>query len=180
MQWRIKTKILDIAEVFIFVLVYSAVLQMTNGIALGSISHVISSPSVGRSAIAANNFPLGIAVNDITNMVYVTNPFSNILSIINGNTDNLEGSVHVGTLPYGVDVDPFINRIYVANKFSNSLSVIDGDTNTITKTINNVTSPVGIDIDSDNSWIYVTNIDNDTVSKIDAINNRVEKYAMGH
>ena len=71
-------------------LIYSAALQMTNSIALGSNSDVTSSSPVGRFGIAANNFPVGIAVNPITNKIYVTNPLSNRLSIINGNTDNLE------------------------------------------------------------------------------------------
>jgi YVTN family beta-propeller protein len=130
-----------------------------------------------KAGIDVNNFPIGVAVNPITNMIYITNAASNTVSVINGENDKIEHTIPVGTLPYDVDVDPATNKIYVANKFSDSLSVIDGDTNAIIKTINNVTSPVGIDIDSDNSWIYVTNIDNNTVSKIDAINNTVVKYA---
>jgi YVTN family beta-propeller protein len=144
---------------------------------IGSNSDVISSPSVGRPAIAANNLPVGIAINNVTNMVYVTNPFSNILSIINGNTDNLEDTIFVGTIPYGIDVDPFINRIYVVNHFSDEISVVDGRTNTIVRKIMNISGPVDIKVDPYNNWIYVTNINNDTVSKIDAITNEINNTA---
>ena len=135
-----------------------------------------SSQPIIKAGIDVNNFPIGIAVNSFTNMIYITNAASNTVSVINGETDSIEHTIPVGVLPYDVDVDPYTNKIYVANRYSNNLSVIDGDTNTIIKTIN-VSTPTGIDIDSDKSWIYVTNIDNNSVSKIDAITNTVVKYA---
>ena len=143
----------------------------------GSNSDVMSSPSVGRPGIPANNFPFDIAVNSFTNMIYVTNPYSNTLTVINGDTDKAEDTVFVGILPYGVDVDLFTNRIYVANHYSNEISVVDGGTNTIVPNITNINSPTGVKVDASDSWIYVTNIDKNTVSKIDAINNTVVKYA---
>lgn len=173
---KIESKFLLIESIMLLFLFLTAYLIGTALADTSSDCQVRSPHDITKAGIDVNNFPIGVAVNPITNMIYVTNAASNTVSVINGENDKVEYTIPVGNLPYDVDVDPATNKIYVANKFSNSLSVIDGDTNAIIKTIN-VTSPVGIDIDSDNSWIYVTNIDNNTVSKVDAINNTVVKYA---
>lgn len=77
----------------------------------------------------------GVAVNPNTNMVYVTNPFSNTTSVIEGNTGTVVKIIGVGLGPTGVAIDVSRNLIYVTNEKSNSVSVIDGKTNTVVTTI---------------------------------------------
>ena len=134
------------------------------------------SQNILGAGIDVNSFPIGVAVNPVTNMIYITNAASNTVSVINGVNDKIEHTIAVGLLPYDVDVDPATNKIYITNKNSNNISVLDGDTNSIIGTIS-VSSPVGIDIDSEKSWIYVTNINNNTVSRIDAITNAINTTA---
>ena len=79
----------------------------------------------------------GIAVNEVTNTVYVANTAANTVSVINGATCN--ATVHsgcgqqaavapVGISPRRVAVDPVTNTIYVTNAGSNSVTMLDGRT----------------------------------------------------
>lgn len=69
----------------------------------------------------------GIAVNTTTNRVYVTNSQANTVSIINGITNLLMGSVAVGEDPFGIVANPATNLIYVGNRASNYLSLMSDD-----------------------------------------------------
>jgi YVTN family beta-propeller protein len=95
-------------------------------------------------AIAVGPEPLGIAVNQITDTVYVTslgNFTGKTVSVINGATCNAAGrtgcrqkpaTVTVGPAPFGIAIDQATNTIYVANNNGGdgpaSLSVINGAT----------------------------------------------------
>ena len=48
--------------------------------------------------------PQGIAINPVTNTVYVTNQNSNYYLVINGTTNTvLKGDIQVGRIPFDVD-----------------------------------------------------------------------------
>jgi YVTN family beta-propeller protein len=95
-------------------------------------------------AIAVGPEPLGIAVNQITDTVYVTslgNFTGKTVSVINGATCNAASrtgcrhkpaTVTVGPAPFGIAIDQATNTIYVANNNGGdgpaSLSVINGAT----------------------------------------------------
>ena len=88
-------------------------------------------------AISAPSQPFAVAVNPVTNTIYVANNNSNDVSVIDGVTDTLIGDpVGAGTSPDAIVVDPMNNLIYVANLNGNSVTVIDGSTNDGTHTIN--------------------------------------------
>jgi YVTN family beta-propeller protein len=92
--------------------------------------------------IAVGPQPLGIAVNQITDTVYVTslgNFTGNTVSVINGATCNAArqtgcghkpATITVGPAPFGIAIDQATNTIYVANNNGGdgpaSLSVING------------------------------------------------------
>ncbi len=86
------------------------------------------------AAVTAGFDPIGVAVEESTNTVYVVNA-SGALAVVNGrrcNAANRSGcreqpaSVRVGKFPQFLAVDEKTHTIYVANGVSNSLSVIDG------------------------------------------------------
>jgi YVTN family beta-propeller protein len=70
-----------------------------------------------------------VAVNPITNKIYVANSDSNNLTVING-TSNATSLVITGVNPDALAVNPITNKIYVANfgSASGSITVIDGRT----------------------------------------------------
>jgi YVTN family beta-propeller protein len=136
--------------------------------------------TVGRPGVAVDSYPIGVAVNPVTKNVYVTNEFSNTVSVINGITEKVTDTIRVGSFPYGVAVNPFNDRIYVTNRGSNAVTVIDSPTNTKLSDISVGNSPVGIAVNPSSNWIYVTNINSGTVSVIDGITNKVtDTIAVG-
>lgn len=50
---------------------------------------IVSSPqgqAIGQPGVAVDSYPIGVAVNPITKKIYVTNEFSNTVSVIDGTT----------------------------------------------------------------------------------------------
>ena len=125
------------------------------------------------SGIQVDSYPVGIAVNPNTGMIYVANEFSNTVSIIDESTDKIQATVKVGSFPYGIDVNPMTNRVYVANRGSNTISVIDGSTNLKMADIHVGNSPIDVAVNPSSSLVYVTNIESATVSVIDGITNTI-------
>ena len=76
--------------------------------------------------------------------VFVTNFFSQNVSVIDTATNKVTSTVKVGTYPLGVAVDPDGKKVYVTNLWSNDVSVIDTDTNTVTATVPVGKKPVGV------------------------------------
>jgi YVTN family beta-propeller protein len=140
---------------------------------ISRIEQISSDRAVGQPGLAVDSYPIGVAVNPITKKVYVTNEFSNTVSVINGATDSVTDTIGVGSFPYGVTVNPFNDRVYVTNRGSNSVSVIDGPTNAKLANIIVGNSPVGIAVNPSTNWIYVTDINSGTMSVIDGITNKV-------
>ena len=128
---------------------------------------------VTTSGIQVDSYPVGIAVNPITNKIYVANEFSNTVSIIDESTDKIQATIKVGSFPYGIDVNPLNNRVYVANRGSNTVSVIDGSTNLKMGDVYVGKSPIDVAVNPSSSLVYVTNIESGTVSIIDGITNTV-------
>jgi len=97
-----------------------------------------SSPSfhqkVARIDLPNDCSPVEIAVNTVTNRVYVADDFGNRVLIVDGVTNSLAGSVAVGPHPRRLAVNPATNRIYVSLD-DGSIAVIDGNSNAIAATI---------------------------------------------
>src|ERR1022692_2798010 len=65
--------------------------------------------------------PVSVAVNPVTNQIYVANQNSNNVTVIDGATNNTT-TLGVGTTPFGVAVNPVTNKIYVTNGNSKSVT----------------------------------------------------------
>lgn len=87
------------------------------------------------AAISAPMQPFAVAVNPVTNTIYVANHASNNVSVIDGVTDTVSGHVNAGMSPDAIVIDPMNNLIYVANHDDSSVTVVDGSTNDGRQTI---------------------------------------------
>ena len=85
---------------------------------------------------AAGTGPFAVAVNPVTNRIYVASEFSNSVTVIDGAT-NATTSIPVGTRPEFIAVNPVTNKVYVNNALDATLTEIDGATNAPT------TYPIG-------------------------------------
>ncbi len=87
---------------------------------LDGATNITSTLSVGAG-------PVSIAVNQVTNKIYVANRNSDNITVIDGAT-NSTSTVNVGTVPFAATVNPVTNKIYVANFTSDSVTVITEQT----------------------------------------------------
>lgn len=116
----------------------------------------------------------GVAVNPVTNKIYVPDvSVSGAVTVINGTTDTVTGSVAVGNSPISAAVNTATNRIYVTNKGDGSVSVINGATNTVITTVAVGSGPLGIALSERHNLIYVVNENANTLSVIDGATNTV-------
>ncbi|MDX1372149.1 MAG: YncE family protein, partial [Nitrososphaeraceae archaeon] len=129
-----------------------------------------------EAGINVNSYPIGIAINPLLKHIYVTNQFSNTLSIINSDNGKLLRTVQLDSSPYGIDNDIITNRIYTAIIGDDSIVIIDGTTGKLIHTIQkNVKTPVDVKVIPSQDLLYVTNIDNNTVSKFSTISNNIKQ-----
>src|SRR5260370_40234046 len=93
-----------------------------------AVSDGVKNTTITNSTVAVGATPVAVAVNPVTNQIYVTNNTSNDVTVIDGAT-NTTTRVAAGTQPFGVAVNPVTNKIYVANKVSNNVTGSGGATN---------------------------------------------------
>ena len=125
---------------------------------------------LGAEGIAGTN---KLIMSSSAKRVYVANSSSNNVSIIDGETKALIGTVVVGSRPFGVGVNPVTNRIYVTNQGSDNVSVIDGFSNVVIATIKVGLSPEGVTVNPATNQIHVTNTISNNVSVINGSTNTV-------
>jgi YVTN family beta-propeller protein len=76
--------------------------------------------------------PTALAVNPVTDTIYVANLTSNNISVIDGSTNQVTTVTDPNAkYPCAIATNSITNQIYVANSQSNNISVIDGLTNQV-------------------------------------------------
>lgn len=88
---------------------------------------------VFTTSLLAGYQPDALAVNPVTNEIYVANYGSNNVTVIDGAANDVWG-VTVGIQPRALAVASLTNKIYVANSGDNTATVIDGATKVYTIT----------------------------------------------
>jgi YVTN family beta-propeller protein len=140
-------------------------------------------PANGITRIPVGNRPHLVAVNTITNRIYVANWGSDNVSVIDGATNTVAATIPVGSGPVGVGVNTITNRIYVANWGSDNVSVIDGATDAEIDTDGNPangitriqvgTEPQGLAVNPTTDLVYTANRLSNNVSVIGGGTNAV-------
>ena len=124
-----------------------------------------------------------IAVNPITNRVYVTSGTShhNRVMVIDGQSDSILTSVPVEKTPFGIAVNTSTNQVYVTqasltDKINNKdmVCLLDGRTNVFFKAIPVGENPFEIAVNPVTNWIYVIH-GNNALSIINGATNIVLK-----
>ncbi|MBV8906234.1 MAG: YncE family protein, partial [Acidobacteriia bacterium] len=120
--------------------------------------------------------PYGVAVNPVTNKIYVANHISNNVSVINGFTNGVTTVTDPNaSSPAGIAVNPVTNKIYVANPGSNNVTVVDGATNSVTTVTDpNATDPYAVAVNPVTNKIYVANLVSTNVTVIDGATNTIK------
>lgn len=116
---------------------FASIVTQLRGLAIaGGLAAALAAaaaPTV-NTTIAAGTNPAAIAINPITNKIYVANDGSNDVTVIDGATHTTT-SIPVGSRPQWIAANPETNKIYVSNAATPSISIISGATHTISTTL---------------------------------------------
>ena len=149
-------------------LVYVGHKQNTLGVTVidGASDTMVTNISVGAGQV------IGVATNEINNLIYVSNSDGN-LYIIDGNSNSVVGTTFLGQSPNQVDFNEATGLVYVARSGNDTVSVVDGITYSVVTHINVGDWPWGIAANATTNQVYVTNSSDATVSVIDGNTNMV-------
>jgi YVTN family beta-propeller protein len=100
-------------------------------------------------------------------LVFVTNPLSNTVTVVNTKTGSAESPIDVGQRPMKIDINPQGTMAYVSNYLSNDVSVIDIARREVVSTIKVGIHPYGIAVTPDGKRVYVANQFTNNLSVID-------------
>lgn len=121
--------------------------------------------------IGTGNNPTHVAVNPLTNKIYVANQSDNTITVIDGAT-SATTTVSAGQGVSAIAVNTRTNTIYAANEFDNTVTVVDGATNTVTSTLPTTSAPLDIVVNAVTNTVYVS-INSGLVYVIDGATNTV-------
>ncbi len=146
---------------------------------------VIDGATNSTTTVATGFGPAYIAVNPVTNKIYVTNEGNGVtpstVTVIDGAT-NAATNVTAGLAPFAVAVNTVTNQIYVANQGHtpnpSTVTVIDGGSNSTT-TLPAGTLPSAVAVNSITNKIYVANFWSGNVTVIDGASNETTSLAVG-
>jgi YVTN family beta-propeller protein len=107
--------------------------------------------------------------------IYVTNQLDNTASVIDGGTQKVVATVHVGVAPAQMAVSPDRRSVYIANTGSDTVSVLDTRSNTIARTIAlpGGSKPVDVAVAPDGRYLYTADGGSNRVSVLDTRATRV-------
>ena len=122
----------------------------------------IDGATLATSSANTGKGSASIAINTVTNQVYVSNNTDNTETFIDGVTLSTT-TVNVGTAPTDVEVNPVTDKIYVCDFGSNMVTVIGG--------VTLATTTVGVGNGPNDAWVspitnrvYVSNLNDSTLS----------------
>ena len=113
----------------------------------------IASADWVTATVPASSFPSSVALNPVTNKIYVGNEAGDCVTVIDGAT-YARSTVIVGNKPMAIAVNPVTNKIYVANQGSRNVTVIDGASYGTT-TVAAGSTPYAIAVNPVTDLIYV-------------------------
>ena len=142
-----------------------------------TIASLSAAAQVLAGTLGTGSLPVAVAINPVTNKIYVVNQNSNNVTVIDGVTYSTV-TVAVGSAPQAVAVDATIDKIYVANQNSDTVTVIDG-TNNSTATVGVGINPMAVAANPVTNKIYVSNYRGNSVTVIDGATNSTLTVAAG-
>jgi YVTN family beta-propeller protein len=130
--------------------------------------------------VAVGDYPVGAAVDPFRNRIWVPNAGDDTVSVIDGATSAVVGTVPVGSLPCAVGVDPLADRVYVANVNTHDLSILDAEASAVVATVRVGEYPCAVGVVPSSGRVFVGNYGSNTVTVVDgAAGSVVGTVALG-
>jgi YVTN family beta-propeller protein len=106
------------------------------------------------------------AVNSTTGRVYVADYNTDTVSVVDGSTNTVTATLHVGRGPTSVAVNEALNRIYVGSALDRALTIIDGATLRIVGRVLLPAAPARLEVDEPLSQIVAFTFNTEAVVAI--------------
>jgi YVTN family beta-propeller protein len=127
------------------------------------------------TTIPTAGYVFDVALNPVTNKVYVANGYIGKVTVIDGSTYSVR-TISVGRFPTSIAVNPITNKIYVADgNLCGGVAVIDGSTEEVT-IVKAGTVVAAIALNAATNEIYVYDPENVTV--IDGATNKLTNILL--
>jgi YVTN family beta-propeller protein len=107
--------------------------------------------------VAVGNRPTGLAVDDKTSRIYVTDSGIGNVSSIDGTTDQLIDNISVGGEPVAAAFDPWNGDLFVADAAGSDVAVVFGYYGDVIATVDVGTDPDALAYDAADMMVYVAN-----------------------
>jgi YVTN family beta-propeller protein len=117
--------------------------------------------------VSVGFYPIGAAVHPATGRVYIPNGGDDTMTVFDGASRAMIGTVAVGALPCAIGINARTNRVYVANVNSNDVSVVDTAANTVVATVPAGTHPCAVATVPAVNRVFVGNYTDNTITVID-------------
>jgi uncharacterized repeat protein (TIGR03803 family)/YVTN family beta-propeller protein len=156
---------------------------MAMGLLFAAVAWILAVGSAqGQTVIATvpvGNAPVAIALNPVTNKVYVSNNGSRNVTVIDGTTNSTTTVTNSNMQAlWGIAANPVTNKIYVANWYN--VIVIDGATNsTLVVKDPNASGSFFVAVNPVTDKIYVANWNTNNITVIDGATNTTSDVAAG-
>ena len=174
----IKIRILAIFVVLAMVLSGFAVVLEETGHAMNNLNTLNSPASTQNGKIGqypdGNNAQAG-AYDPFNQELYITNYFSNNVTVVNAFLNVSIANISVGSNPWGISYVPYNHDLYVNNYNSSNISIISSITNTVISNISLPGSPMFSTYDPQDETLYVSGFESTTgiIWVINVTNNSV-------
>ena len=144
---------------------------------LGGAASSVALADVVSGTFALGSVPGAVAVNPVTNKIYVVNGGSNTVTVIDeAPLGAAPLTLPTGTSPSTVAVNPATNKIYVANNGGSGVTVIDGAaTDVVIGNYITGNGPIAIGINPVSNKVYVVNNQANSVTVLDGTSQGVIK-----
>jgi YVTN family beta-propeller protein len=116
------------------------------------------------TTISVGNGPAAMALNPVTNRIYVADRLSNDVAVIDAGTYAVITKIPVGQGPRAIAVNTQTNIVYTADFDSSTVTMIDGAANSAIKTVSLIElslgasipfGPVALTVDEPNNQVFV-------------------------
>ncbi len=114
----------------------------------------------------------GVAINPLTNRLYLSSRDTDELFVLNASTMQIITKIRVGDEPFGVVVNPATNKVYVNNYVDGTVSIINGATNTVIATVAVGPETTFVDVNQTTNRIYSVSHAWDVVGIISGVEDR--------
>src|SRR5579864_9820541 len=111
--------------------------------------------------------PIEMTFSPDGHVLYVVCQDSDEVRVVDPDSAQVVGSIHVGHIPRGIALSPDGRRLYVTNAWVDTVSVIDTASHDVVQTLATGFEPTGVVVDKSGATLYVANRLSNDVSVID-------------